>query len=1368
MHDFPTAKGARLLCRTDFSLDPVLNIDFVAGNGTDIPFHLSLRRAEGVAVVNRRLDGAWRRELVWPMAFGPRPRAVEVAFGLGGATVRLDGRLLGRFDPLPRPDRTGRYRLRRGFPGLGRIAAVRLTGALAADSLELICPALPRPAPGLHLSHRLLVEGAGMDLPPGARLHLLAPGLTPPPPALLLPQVHALGPGRPITVLTAVLPGRVWTAAPDRLDLALADAAGTVLGRLSISRADLRARIEAAAAAGIWSSDPLAALQAIEHVRHAGLFDSLGAGARAALAAAAQGLGLAAWLQADSSPSPASSPPTTLPAPALSSFDTTLARIAAQVRGQGADPVALLDAACRAGEVPATDRQELLRALAEAACLSGRMDALAAFAQAQGLLPLPEAPAAWDQSTALPFDLAQGWYPAAAERLRYLASLRDGWAVTPAIAWTVAQVAAYAPGPAGVVPTPDQTRAVLEGWLAYLDSLAADYWSRSPCRALMTTMAGILTQPQRLPDDLFQGCVWTAIRLWGLAPAFWQILDAQPRDGSGSPHPILDEARALCRDLVAAAQAEAPPRDRLDALLTRAQALGMAEAVRMRRELLGPSSLPGGVPDPAAAARRGLNGDETCLRALTHPDGAPPLDPAQDQTLSRAAGRALRRAYPQVPAAPLPDLERQVLTQARALATDPAPTDAALQDWAASLAPLCGPDQASAGLTLTLGLAAELARSGRPDKARALLDHPLLSPPPGTLDTPWAGTGPRLALSVLARHAPDLAQSAAQTLGLTPDATPADPLSQAASPLHDTLVAVYSCQPYLDTRVAALRQGWLRDLAALGVPFLVFTGGGAGERQGDVVHLDAPDDYEGLPQKSLALMRWVLERTGFSRVLKVDDDCWLNAPAWFGDLAHLRHDYYGRPLTRVPGQLDRTWHMAKSRSDRGRLELDKSPEPSRYGDGSTGYMLSRRAMAALARAADSPEGQRLQQLSFLEDKLVGDLLALGGIHVSGQDYRTAVWRRAGRGGTLVPAWENGVLPWQDSPVKLAHLDDAAAVRRLSDQARAARPPTGKVWPSFQPARSGSRSNTLDLVSPPDRLALARAAPVAVVACLRNEAQMLPLFLNHYRRLGVTAFLIADNGSDDGTLDLLLDAPDVALFAVDTEYGQSQYGVAWQQALMANFRMGQWSLMADADELLVWSDDPAARLPDLLARPEFQGRDAARVLMLDMYPRGPLAGATMASGDPFAEAGMVDRDPFLRVSTARGPFSDAEVLTSALRHRLIPGSRPELFVAQKMALLRYRPWMRLTAGLHFVAGTRPVDHDLIFAHFKYTAAFRAKAVAEVARRQHFNDAEEYRKYLALMSEGRDVIHDPAVSVPWRDSDEVRRVFGAWAQDETTGE
>ncbi|MEO0617638.1 MAG: hypothetical protein AAFY69_16025, partial [Pseudomonadota bacterium] len=121
---------------------------------------------------------------------------------------------------------------------------------------------------------------------------------------------------------------------------------------------------------------------------------------------------------------------------------------------------------------------------------------------------------------------------------------------------------------------------------------------------------------------------------------------------------------------------------------------------------------------------------------------------------------------------------------------------------------------------------------------------------------------------------------------------------------------------------------------------------------------------------------------------------------------------------------------------------------------------------------------------------------------------------------------------------------------------------------------------------------------------------------------------------------------------------------------------------------------------------------------------------------------------------RGPFSDQTLWTSALRHRLIPGTRPDLFAAQKVALLKYQPWMRLSAGLHFVTGPRRAPQDLFFGHFKYNADFYRKAQSEVARKQHWGDAEEYRKYLALASEGRAVIHDPDLSLPWAEVPFVR--------------
>ena len=68
--------------------------------------------------------------------------------------------------------------------------------------------------------------------------------------------------------------------------------------------------------------------------------------------------------------------------------------------------------------------------------------------------------------------------------------------------------------------------------------------------------------------------------------------------------------------------------------------------------------------------------------------------------------------------------------------------------------------------------------------------------------------------------------------------------------------------------------------------------------------------------------------------------------------------------------------------------------------------------------------------------------------------------------------------------------------------------------------------------------------------------------------------------------------------------------------------------------------------------------------------------------------------------------------------------------------------------------RVARRELLFGHFKYNADFRRKAQAETARRQHFNGAEEYQKYLALVSEGRDVLYEEGLSVHWTEASFVR--------------
>lgn len=577
---------------------------------------------------------------------------------------------------------------------------------------------------------------------------------------------------------------------------------------------------------------------------------------------------------------------------------------------------------------------------------------------------------------------------------------------------------------------------------------------------------------------------------------------------------------------------------------------------------------------------------------------------------------------------------------------------------------------------------------------------------------------------------------------------------------QDTWVIVYSCRKYLDSRVQSIRETWVRDLQARGIPYLVLVGDGDDSVQGDVLALDVSDRYEDLPKKSLKLFDWLYRHTDAQYVLKIDDDCHLDVANYFDSLSYRKHHYYGRVIRREPGCTDRTWHQPKSTSAYSRKSLDKSPEPSVYADGGGAYSLSRLAMGRLLASARTQQGERLIACSFMEDKLMGDLLALAGIVPSNEDYSSYQRRRTFAEAMPVGMWENSFFPSRFTPAKVTHLDQhqdlPATQAKMAGDALWPK----KLWPTCWVPAIKYNSNQLELLGEVETAVDLLRHDIAVVAVVRNEMIMLPHFLAHYRDLGVGCFIVVDNCSDDGTREYLCGQSDVIVYSSDTEYKASHYGVAWQQAVLGNLCLGKWVVLADADELLVFEGCEKRSLAEYVAEIEAAGCNAAATLMIDMYPPGDLAEADFTRLAPFAAAPMFDKVPLLPWRLGSGLYSNGTTYLSALRHRLAAGTEipPNSFTAQKYALVRYQPWVRYSQGLHDASNLAVYPKPAWFAHFKYHAGFKEKVQNEIRRGQHFNNAAEYRHYATMLSEGAGNFYDPEHSVRYHSSADFAQYCG----------
>jgi Glycosyl transferase family 2/Galactosyltransferase len=895
-------------------------------------------------------------------------------------------------------------------------------------------------------------------------------------------------------------------------------------------------------------------------------------------------------------------------------------------------------------------------------------------------------------------------------------------------------------------------------FVGLLSALQGDWFSRLHDQELIDAMIGVLAGLDRYSDYHKSDIAAAAVRLYGLCPSFWERLDARVttlRD------PELARARAawssLHRAFSEGIRALPEHLDGLRRTLAYFHRRGNREALVFLREViaralseLNRSLSPSGselieallASDPSEALRIAafpLAGENALQARYAETSGLllsivrqiSERDRSVVYDLQCSASAALR----EVQAAAFAD-DRSALQTAGGALEASAATLANARDL------FLGADLlASAyGVTAASGLDAHgflmrlddvVRRAVRQTKAGSKLPAPVcaaISCLAGMQsDTIARGILRELQAAVNGAFGPRydglFSPSSATVQSLAANGWP-----------RDTLVIIYSCRKYLDTRVQAIRETWVQDLKSRGIPYVVLVGDGNDAIEGDVLALDVSDRYEDLPQKTLKLFDWVYRHTDAQYVLKIDDDCYLDVDRFFDTLSYRKHHYYGRVIRRNVGSMDRTWHQKKSHTLLGRKAIDRSPEPSLYADGGGGYCLSRLAVRELLSAAMTNAGRRLKAASFMEDKLVGDLLAVAGIQPSNEDYESYQRRRTF--GTAMPVgmWENSFFPSKAAPTKVVHLDTERDMMAISGRAKTGALWPKKLWPTASTPSIVFNSIQIELLTPVEAATALLRHDVAVVSVVRNEIVMMPHFLAHYRALGVKSFIMVDNCSDDGSREYLFQQPDVVLYSADAEYKYSHYGVAWQQAVLGNLCLGKWVLLADADELLVYPGCEQRSLSAFIAEVASQGADAVRIDMVDMYPFGDLQDANLEKQEPFAAAPWFDSPAIEPWHMGKGWFSNVHGFVSHLRHRAVPDAPPHDFVAQKYALLRYQPWVRLSQGLHYAANVNVSEGSCWFAHFKYHAGFKEKVETEIRRGQHFNNAAEYRRYATMLAEG----------------------------------
>ncbi len=202
-------------------------------------------------------------------------------------------------------------------------------------------------------------------------------------------------------------------------------------------------------------------------------------------------------------------------------------------------------------------------------------------------------------------------------------------------------------------------------------------------------------------------------------------------------------------------------------------------------------------------------------------------------------------------------------------------------------------------------------------------------------------------------------------------------------PIH-TVIMILSCEAYRN-RAEACRETWLSHPLPPGCKaiFLVGRPGQENILAGDMLYLDCPDTYLGLPLKVWMGIRECLVRWDFRWLFKTDDDSMVNP---YRVVEYPKSaDYMGRRILPSLGGVD--WHkrVVPLKEKTGKFDYHLAESLGSQGPqgmgwaGGMGYFLSRRACQLVAT-----EPLRHVKKDLYEDRLVGEIMSSYGIYLHGR------------------------------------------------------------------------------------------------------------------------------------------------------------------------------------------------------------------------------------------------------------------------------------------------------------------------------------------------------------------------------------------------
>lgn len=254
----------------------------------------------------------------------------------------------------------------------------------------------------------------------------------------------------------------------------------------------------------------------------------------------------------------------------------------------------------------------------------------------------------------------------------------------------------------------------------------------------------------------------------------------------------------------------------------------------------------------------------------------------------------------------------------------------------------------------------------------------------------------------------------------------------------------------------------------------------------------------------------------------------------------------------------------------------------------------------------------------------------------------------------------------------------------------------------------------------------------VLSLVRDSAEYIVPFIEHYLALGAKHIVLLDNGSQDATVAKASQYDQVTVLQCLLPF--RDYKREMRQFLMDRYSWNRWCILADSDEFLDYPLSHQVSLEGLLHYLETYQYDAVLTHMLDMFSNQPIVSNNPAETAPFQtthrwfEMASIQAQPIPSGLSNRLPATQLKMYRGGVRDRVFHNA-PFL---SKFAILK--PNLRLQlVGSHLVNWAAIADIPAVLYHYKFLPQFSQLVENAIQEKQYYNNSSEYVRYQAALQD-----------------------------------